>query len=377
MTHQGTNPAERFKFAAEENEKQCIRDTSNFQRTKALAYLGETPSASQSRDLWRLSARRNPNVVNFPLKSPPSYCSNSHAPCTNDATMKPCPNDAKAVPPDKKDAHFLPLQDDEFFRQQEAIWRQISDDKETQMAPRQLEISTARFSHYNPMQGVSTTAYTSTVSYSKQVVENERDDTFLQFLQDSDMIREQRRILELIQKGNQQQESQLQRQTNYKASCPSDRLRDMDVVVREACTLHHAISSSDSSSSQLIRRQPSLDSTSSIKTRKPNDGIVPVHHIDTVTKVGKCNLRIKGISHTYKSIAEGTAIIVQCPTCKAILQLTSSAKLLYCTNCSQVTPVELARATQSFDTSVDQQIARTMQHQELDVACALKLSKIA
>ena len=89
MTHQGTNPAERFKFAPEENEKQCIRDTSNFQRTKALAYLGETPSASQSRDLWRLSARRNPNVVNFPLKSPPSYCSNSHAPCTNDATMKP------------------------------------------------------------------------------------------------------------------------------------------------------------------------------------------------------------------------------------------------------------------------------------------------
>jgi hypothetical protein len=58
---------------------------------------------------------------------------------------------------------------------------------------------------------------------------------------------------------------------------------------------------------------------------------------------GLNTLWVKGTEHTYKSIAQATATIVQGASyCPAILQVGSSARLVYCTNCKYVTPIELA-----------------------------------
>ena len=105
---------------------------------------------------------------------------------------------------------------------------------------------------------------------------------------------------------------------------------------------------------------------------------------DQVVKVGRRNLRVRGTEKTFEAIAHGKAIIVQCPTCGAILQVSSTAKLLYCVICTNVTPLNLARdqavvdpssSTDGVDTSaLDSRIARTLQDQEMDIACARKLA---
>jgi LSD1 subclass zinc finger protein len=135
-------------------------------------------------------------------------------------------------------------------------------------------------------------------------------------------------------------------------------------------------------------------------TRK-NGGITK----DQVILVGsKTALRVRSPGHTYDAIARGTAILVQCAACKAVLQIDSSAKLLYCSLCQNVTPVDLAREQQTIVTNpgmrmapsvgastevasssrhndrpsdifrMDSSIAHAMQNQEMDVAYARKLA---
>lgn len=124
---------------------------------------------------------------------------------------------------------------------------------------------------------------------------------------------------------------------------------------------------------------------------------------DKVIPVGtNKTLRVRGTGQTYDAIARGKAVIVQCPACRAILQIAASADLLYCVLCESVTPVEWAReqavvnptvltvASRGADASsstdgdamshsssilmMDYQIAQAIQNQELDVACARKLA---
>lgn len=109
-------------------------------------------------------------------------------------------------------------------------------------------------------------------------------------------------------------------------------------------------------------------------------------------QVGQKNLRVQGTRKAYDAIATGNAIIVQCATCQAILQIASSAKLLYCTLCENVTPVDLAReqavtdprtnnstaaANDTTAADLDERISRTLQNQEQDVACARKMAKMS
>ena len=118
-------------------------------------------------------------------------------------------------------------------------------------------------------------------------------------------------------------------------------------------------------------------STSSFRRQHQTD--------DQVVKVGRRNLRVRGTEKTFEAIAHGKAIIVQCPTCAAILQVSSTAKLLYCVICTNVTPLNLARDQAVVDPSsstagvddtsaLDSRIARTLQDQEMDIACARKLA---
>ncbi|KAG7341625.1 hypothetical protein IV203_023578 [Nitzschia inconspicua] len=109
------------------------------------------------------------------------------------------------------------------------------------------------------------------------------------------------------------------------------------------------------------------------------------HHMEDQTfQVGKKKLHVQGTRTAYDAIANGNAIIVQCATCKAILQVASSAKLLYCSFCENVTPVQLAQEQQVTDPrngrdsiDLDECISRSIQNQEHNVACARKLAKVS
>jgi hypothetical protein len=132
---------------------------------------------------------------------------------------------------------------------------------------------------------------------------------------------------------------------------------------------------------------------------------------DQVIPVGpNTTLHVRGTARTYDAIASGDAILVQCAACLAVLQIGRSAKLLYCGVCENVTPVELAReqavtnpwgvfpsagasvgCSSAMDDEasslslryrpsatlrMDSHIARTVQNQEMDVACARKLARM-
>mmetsp|Transcript_43741 Transcript_43741/g.106067 ORF Transcript_43741/g.106067 Transcript_43741/m.106067 type:complete len:523 (+) Transcript_43741:250-1818(+) len=133
-----------------------------------------------------------------------------------------------------------------------------------------------------------------------------------------------------------------------------------------------------SSKNRSILKGPSTSSSSASFLRRQHQTD------DQVVKVGNRNLKVKGTEKTFEAIARGKAIVVQCPTCAAILQVSSTAKLLYCVICKNVTPVNLSRdqtvvdpssSTEGVDTSaLDSRIARTLQDQEMDIACARKLA---
>jgi hypothetical protein len=80
-------------------------------------------------------------------------------------------------------------------------------------------------------------------------------------------------------------------------------------------------------------------------------------------------LRLKGTKHTLKAISKGTAILVSCAGCQALLQVPSSCTAVYCYGCDAVTPMDLARAmSDSHCEQNDSEIAIALQQQELDLA---------
>ena len=78
-------------------------------------------------------------------------------------------------------------------------------------------------------------------------------------------------------------------------------------------------------------------------------------------------LLIRHNKNTVDSIARGNAVLVQCPGCRTVLQVDSTAKLLYCTVCSAVSPIE-----QRFSIDHDFTIARAIQDEELQLALQRK-----
>lgn len=86
-------------------------------------------------------------------------------------------------------------------------------------------------------------------------------------------------------------------------------------------------------------------------------------------------IQVRGTNHTWKSIAKGKATLVQCPVCFTILQVGSTAKLLFCTKCNEVSPVGIHDS--SMDYRADGLIAVVVQQQEVDVALAKKMARNA
>jgi hypothetical protein len=275
------------------------------------------------------------------LKSPPSYSLQQQLPPTASRSSWP----PKQSHHREEEHHSTALDfsyDDESVQQQAAILKQIADDQK-----KKQEVTT----------GGSLQSFTT-------------NDDFCRYLQDSEMIKEQRMILERIQR-----EQQDAKHPSADPQCCYTRRSSARVVEDLTSRIHESAAVILHTSA---RRGSEISSSSSTEKIRPcGGGIVPSSASNIVTKIGKQRLTIKGTSHTYTAIANGTATLVQCMSCKAILQVGASAKLLYCSNCQHVTPIELARYNHTVQPSVDQQIARTIQQQELDVACARKLSKLA
>ena len=342
----------------------------------------------------RSSSTRRGCESSIPLKSSPSYSLREQPPTASKSSSLYEPRSA----PDHKSrsttrpSWWSPKQydhheeqhstalgftyDDEFVQQQAAILNQIADDKKK----KQEEVTTAgggKLQSYttatNSHHARASSTATPTMKASAPLVSIENDgDLCLYLLPDSEMIKEQRIILERIQ-GEQQQEAKQPISADPRC-CYTRRnsariVEDLTSRIHEIAAVRHtsAIRGSEISSS----------STGTEKIRPCEGGIIPSGANNIVTKIGKQRLRIKGTSHTYRAIADGTATLVQCMSCKAILQVGATAKLLYCIHCQHVTPIELARYNHTVQPSVDQQIARAVQQQELDVACARKLSKMA
>lgn len=94
-------------------------------------------------------------------------------------------------------------------------------------------------------------------------------------------------------------------------------------------------------------------------------------------------IRLKGTKHAYKSILQGQATIVQCPCCRIMLQISATAKNLYCTSCQQVSPIGLendghagaAGGPNCHSSNLDQRIAHALQRQEIHVSQTVKHAK--
>jgi hypothetical protein len=341
-------------------EPQIERSSSTRRRCKSSMSLKSPPSSS---------LEEQPSTASKPSSS---YYESRGAPDHESSATRPSWEPTKQS--DHHEEHHDTALDfvcnDEFVQQQAAILNQIADDKkkiqEVMTGGSKLQSFTTTTNVHHAR---ASSSATSTVKAAAPLVSIENDDNFCLYLQDSEMIREQRMILERIQR--EQQEAK-QPSADPRCCCTrrsSARLvEDLTSRIYESATVIHT---------SARRGSETSSSTSTEKIRPCEGGIVPSSANNIVTTIGKQILKIKGTSHTYTAIANGTATLVQCMSCKAILQVGSSAKLLYCTNCQHVTPIEIARYNHTFQPSVDQQIARTVQQQELDVACARKLSKIA
>jgi endogenous inhibitor of DNA gyrase (YacG/DUF329 family) len=200
---------------------------------------------------------------------------------------------------------------------------------------------------------------------------NENLDTnFCDFLNDAELIREQRRIFGEIQR---QHEAKPSNTTPNQVSSLTDQVLETSTRLGLRQMQHFQASTS------AINQARGMPDKSSKTVSSDN---VIASSQDRVTRLdnGK-KLRIKGTQHAYMSIARGTAIIVTCPCCQTVLQVDASTKLLFCTRCQHVSPIELATSPKQIrhDNNGgpdDYQIAGSVQQQEINVACALKMSKM-
>jgi hypothetical protein len=244
-------------------------------------------------------------------------------------------------------------------------------------------------------------------SYSRDdVQETDVETDFVACLQDVEMIREQQRIWEQIQRdaaGSDRDESGTARRNRSVRDYVDHSTAHIDQQVARlaAATISDATSTictsprtraSAMAPATPSRKRDTADMSEKIRFSKSEPSLQSYrHHVveDQSFQVGNKNLRVRGTNKTYDDIANGNAIIAQCASCKAIMQVGATAKLLYCSICEFVTPVKLAQEQQVMDPrgvdghalsndrqqALDACISRTIQSQEKDVALARKLAK--
>ena len=284
----------------------------------------------------------------------------------------------------------------DFIRTQEELWREFSSAKSKPVASSQGSMDDHPTSSTNQsfleMQP-PTACIPDVAGFPDSVTIKKRTDEDLSTIfQDKTLIEEQRRILEQIE-----EQTRFSMVMGPPKSPPGNALGKS--LSSTTCT-----TATTSESSKYSRGRFDLDAGDSpfegygspnsvtcspiessrgphnmSANRDLNSKKNPIRHQqdDQVIRMGKDRLNVKGTRHAYESISNGSAAIVQCSSCQAILQVGSTAKLIYCVNCQQVTPIEMARNVSAGRIgATDRHIAKAVQMQEVDVACARKTSEL-
>jgi hypothetical protein len=274
--------------------------------------------------------------------------------------------------------------DDDFIQQQEAIMRDFGNITVEQAEMGKASSPPPRRTFKKKPTGIKPPPLTSPHIQDKvdtSNASNENLDTnFCDSLNDAELIREQHRIFEEIQRQHEAKPSAKDKDDLYATQNPTQKQVD---------SLTETVS--ETSMNQGLRRMQHLHAAATATTIDQTRGIhdkssetVPSDKViacsqDRMTRLGNGRkLRIKGTQHAYMSIARGTAIIVTCPCCQTVLQVDASTKLLYCTRCQHVSPIDLTTSPTSNGSNAglrDHQIAGSVQQQEIDVAYARKMAK--
>jgi LSD1 subclass zinc finger protein len=410
-------------------------------------------SSIYSRDHQFVTRPARPLVVpKVTLKQPPEYSLDVPTPAvvsvpavTPRILTNERKNNKNHLPPVNHHTSATGNNNADLFEQQKAIMRQIEHDmrrskvrnnnNNNKRSSSSSSTSTRSTSNWRNLEQERTpTSNTSTSTpffeHDRRAVPHEEEASnaehdFCRYLQDAAAISDQRKILEQIQR--EQEEKHLAAARHDASTSVSQQLELVTASLQEAVRIQHACISSTPSQRRMQSRGPagasgasgatgvtcsgyqtSTGTNSSSSTEKfvpTNDGICPSDQKDQIANFGGGNqkIRIQGTFRTYQAIANGTAILVHCVSCHTLLQLPESAKLLYCTHCHQVTPIDQAKAAVAVgDTEqflalpqsqsqndhhhhhhqqrnnrlsrFDPQIALTMQRQEMDVAFAQKMT---
>jgi hypothetical protein len=269
--------------------------------------------------------------------------------------------------------------DDAFIQEQEAIMRDFGNNTVERMG--KASSSPPRRIFKNNPTGKTPSPLTSSPSQDESSVDasnmsNEYLYTNLcDIWNDVELIREQRRISEVIQRQHETKPSAIINDDLYTTKNPTQKQVDIFTDPVLETTIHQGFRRMQ----HLQTATTAIDQTHEIPNKSsktvPSDKVIASSQ-DRVTRLnnGK-KLRVKGTQHAYMSIARGTAIIVTCPCCQTVLQVDASAKRLYCTRCQHVSPIELANKGNNVGL-YDDRIVGSVQQQEIDVACARKMSKM-
>lgn len=216
------------------------------------------------------------------------------------------------------------------------------------------------------------------------------EDFFLQCLQEPNMIEEQRRIMEEIlrQRGEDCTQANSKIASDPRGSVyatatrrpVSEKVDDLEDCIEQAAHRHHTTPPTLRRSSRRITPPNLLPSgappaKAQASAMTHNDSILDCSEDRKINIYGNKKLRVRGTNHTWKNIAQGEATLVQCPGCSTILQVGQNAKLLYCTECNEVSPIKLQLQSSNGSSASDSRIARIVQQQEMDVAFATKAAK--
>lgn len=281
---------------------------------------------------------------------------------------------------------------DDFIKAQERMWKQLQSSKK--LSPSSVSHPVEEGESSLPATPAQLPLSGETGQPGMEAIPSDLS----QLLEDESMIEEQQRLLERIQQEREDEEL-CQRMSNSwpaaKAESPeafhgsfSNATHATDASTKSLSTVTTATMTDNASSSSLLasssaRRPPPANEFSSetrypTEIRQKNSSMAKrsstFHQSDQTLRMGNRNLQVKGTRHAYDAISSGSATIVQCSSCQAILQVGSSAKLLYCVHCHQVTPIEIARSNINGGRvgATDARIAKQIQNQEYDVAMVRK-----
>lgn len=206
-----------------------------------------------------------------------------------------------------------------------------------------------------------------------KTVSKDGNDTHGGHLINQDLIEEQRRIYEEIQ--GQRNKSWLKSDSRRKPA-----IFGKKTTVSKSSSVQPGTDSATGARTRTVRNDTYLSSQSEAKTTSDAKRVV---EDQVILYDNEKKLHIKGTHHVIHSISNGRAVIVQCPSCQAVLQVDKSCSTLYCVCCHQVSPMEGDSATmddiatESMPDALAEHIVRSVQRQEIDVAAARRAAKLA